>query len=81
MPLLEIMLRLTQPYRALRAPVLRFAPPAYYFRGLSTPADLPIPNKSKVWDSADEAVKDIKSGSVLLCGGESCNIGSTIEFD
>jgi hypothetical protein len=27
-------------------------------------------NKSKVWSSADHAVQDIKSGSVLLCGGE-----------
>ncbi|KAF9068685.1 hypothetical protein BDP27DRAFT_1392630 [Rhodocollybia butyracea] len=27
------------------------------------------PRKSKVWDSADEAVKDIKSGDTLLCGG------------
>ncbi|KAF5391738.1 hypothetical protein D9757_001824 [Collybiopsis confluens] len=27
------------------------------------------PQASKVWDSADEAVKDIKSGDVLLCGG------------
>ncbi|KAF4619444.1 hypothetical protein D9613_005354 [Agrocybe pediades] len=43
------------------------------FRGsarfFGTPVDIPVPNKSKVWDSADEAVKDIKSGSVLLCGG------------
>ena len=28
------------------------------------------PKKSKVWSSADEAVKDVKSGDVLLCGGE-----------
>lgn len=26
--------------------------------------------KSKVWSSAEEAVKDIESGAVLLCGGE-----------
>jgi 3-oxoacid CoA-transferase len=38
-------------------------------RSFSTPTDLPVPNKSKVWASADEAVKDIQSGSVLLCGG------------
>ena len=27
------------------------------------------PGKSKVWASADDAVKDIKSGSVILSGG------------
>ncbi|KAF7322611.1 Succinyl-CoA:3-ketoacid-coenzyme A transferase [Mycena chlorophos] len=27
------------------------------------------PTKSKVWASADEAVKDVKSGDILLCGG------------
>ncbi|KAJ6547036.1 succinyl-CoA:3-ketoacid-coenzyme A transferase [Mycena capillaripes] len=27
------------------------------------------PRKSKVWDSVDKAVGDIKSGDVLLCGG------------
>ena len=26
--------------------------------------------KSKVWSSADEAVRDVKSGDTLLCGGE-----------
>ncbi|KAH9951887.1 3-oxoacid CoA-transferase [Amylocystis lapponica] len=35
----------------------------------STPADLPVPNKTKVWDSVDEAVKDVKSGDTLLSGG------------
>lgn len=30
----------------------------------------PLPNKSKVWESVDEAVKDVKSGDTLLCGGE-----------
>ena len=51
------------------------------FRGssrlFSTPTDIPIPNKSKVWDSADEAVKDIKSGAVLLCGGKSQVVASS----
>ena len=28
--------------------------------------DAPIPKKTKVWDSVDEAVADIKAGSVLL---------------
>ncbi|KIM46042.1 hypothetical protein M413DRAFT_441103 [Hebeloma cylindrosporum] len=38
-------------------------------RYYSISVDKPIPKKSKVWTSADEAVKDIKSGSVLFCGG------------
>ncbi|KAI0797617.1 3-oxoacid CoA-transferase [Abortiporus biennis] len=38
-------------------------------RSYSTPTDLPIPRKSKVWDSVDEAVKDVKSGDTLLSGG------------
>ncbi|KAH7890003.1 3-oxoacid CoA-transferase [Phlebopus sp. FC_14] len=36
------------------------------FRRYSTPA---VPPKSKVWGSVDEAVKGVKSGDVLLCGG------------
>lgn len=27
--------------------------------------------KRKVWDSADEAVKDVKTGDILLSGGRS----------
>ncbi|KAG1882890.1 3-oxoacid CoA-transferase [Suillus subluteus] len=49
-----------------------FKPRATVFlraRWYSTPAELPLPNKSKVWKSVDEAVKDVKSGDVLLCGG------------
>ncbi|EGN96205.1 hypothetical protein SERLA73DRAFT_185833 [Serpula lacrymans var. lacrymans S7.3] len=38
-------------------------------RWYSTPVDLPVPKKRKVWDSVDEVVKDVKSGDVLLCGG------------
>ncbi|KAF9228718.1 3-oxoacid CoA-transferase [Gyrodon lividus] len=37
------------------------------FRSYSTPAE--TSPKSKVWASADEAVKGVKSGDVLLCGG------------
>ncbi|KAG6861645.1 hypothetical protein C0995_013647 [Termitomyces sp. Mi166 len=37
-------------------------------RKYSIAADTPAPKKSKLWKSADEAVKDIKSGDVLLCG-------------
>ncbi|KAL6305352.1 3-oxoacid CoA-transferase [Sparassis latifolia] len=38
-------------------------------RHYSTPTDIPVPNKTKVWDSVDDAVKDVKSGDVLLAGG------------
>jgi len=38
-------------------------------RGFATPADASPTKTSKVWDSIDEAVKDVKSGDVLLCGG------------
>ncbi|KAF5386927.1 hypothetical protein D9615_001929 [Tricholomella constricta] len=38
-------------------------------RKYSTPSDIPVSNKSKLWGSAEEAVKDIKSGDVLMCGG------------
>lgn len=40
----------------------------YYSVG-STQAELPVPNKTKVWDSVDEAVKDVRSGDTLLSGG------------
>jgi hypothetical protein len=40
-------------------------------RKYSTPVDLPVPNKTKLWESAEEAVEGdaIKSGDTLLCGG------------
>ncbi|KAG5640752.1 hypothetical protein DXG03_007310 [Asterophora parasitica] len=38
-------------------------------RKYSTSPDTPSSIKSKLWDSVDEAVKDVKSGDVLLCGG------------
>ncbi|KAJ3512907.1 hypothetical protein NMY22_g15198 [Coprinellus aureogranulatus] len=38
-------------------------------RFYSIAVDSHTPKKSKVWASADEAVKDIKSGDILLCGG------------
>lgn len=31
--------------------------------------DVPIPKKSKVWDNVQEAIKDVKSGDVILSGG------------
>lgn len=39
------------------------------WRALSTATELPVPNKSKVWKSADEAVKDVKDGDTVLSGG------------
>ncbi|EIN07523.1 3-oxoacid CoA-transferase [Punctularia strigosozonata HHB-11173 SS5] len=36
-------------------------------RTYSTPVN--VPQRKKVWDSVDEAVKDVKSGDVLLSGG------------
>ncbi|KAF7359303.1 Succinyl-CoA:3-ketoacid-coenzyme A transferase [Mycena sanguinolenta] len=47
-------------------PVLRLTV-ASLARNYSLPSE--PPKKSKVWDSADEAVRDIKSGDVLLCAG------------
>ena len=38
-------------------------------RTYATAHNAPVPSKSKVWESADEAVKDIKSGSMILSGG------------
>ncbi|KAG6868214.1 hypothetical protein C0993_006077 [Termitomyces sp. T159_Od127] len=38
-------------------------------RKYSTATDSPAPRKSKLWKSADEAIQDVKSGDVLLCGG------------
>ena len=38
-------------------------------RALRTYASL-VPKSRKVYDSAEEAVKDVKSGDILLSGGE-----------
>ncbi|GJJ12114.1 hypothetical protein Clacol_006355 [Clathrus columnatus] len=39
-------------------------------RFYSTPLDAaPIPKVQKIWDSADDAVKDVKSGDVILSSG------------
>ena len=40
-------------------------------RFYSVVQDAPIPKKTKVWSSVDEAVKDVKSGDTVLCGGTS----------
>ena len=44
---------------------LAFAPRVRHY---GTPVDLPIPKKSKVWDSVDEAILDVKSGDIVLSG-------------
>ena len=38
-------------------------------RCFSVAAETPVPRKRKVWDSVDEAIKDVKSGDTLLSGG------------
>ena len=61
----------------VRAGVDSSATRSIYYRGTvqtrkySTPTDLTVPNKKKVWNSAEEAVKGdaIKSGDTILCGG------------
>lgn len=47
---------------------------SFRIKTYSTVVDIPVPNKKKVWDSADEAVKDVKPGDVLLSGGEPLGI-------
>ncbi|KIJ63254.1 hypothetical protein HYDPIDRAFT_155978 [Hydnomerulius pinastri MD-312] len=38
-------------------------------RGRNYSAEAPTSKRRKVWDSADEAVKDVKSGDIILSGG------------
>lgn len=38
-------------------------------RYLNVVAGAPVPRKRKVWDSVDEAIKDVNSGDTLLSGG------------
>jgi hypothetical protein len=38
-------------------------------RQYSLPLDLPVPKTKKLWDSAEEAIHDVKSGDTLMCGG------------
>lgn len=40
-------------------------------RYYSVVVDAPRPGKTKVWDSVDEAVKDVKAGDIILSGGSS----------
>lgn len=74
-----MLLKFTRCYHvAVATPSVRIAVAANA-RHYSTPAN--VPGKSKVWASADDAVKDIKSGSVLLCAGKSniSNIPATFD--
>ena len=57
-------------YRANLTSSLRLTVFVSKVRRYGTPTNTSPRNKSKVWSSADHAVQDIKSGSVLLCGGE-----------
>jgi 3-oxoacid CoA-transferase len=43
----------------------------YYHKTQTRKYSIPVPNKKKVWESAEEAVKGdaVKSGDTLLCGG------------
>ena len=53
--------------RAAFTPVVLRARLVLSLRCYSTRVRTP---RSKIWASADEAVKTVKSGDVLLCGGE-----------
>ncbi|KAI0950454.1 hypothetical protein AcV7_008914 [Taiwanofungus camphoratus] len=60
----------------LRRPALLISARVRYY---SVVTDAPIPKKSKVWDSIEEAVKVVKSGDILLCGGFGlCGIPETL---
>ncbi|KII89250.1 hypothetical protein PLICRDRAFT_109208 [Plicaturopsis crispa FD-325 SS-3] len=55
----------------IRARVVVY-PPTLARRWYSTPlkeAAAAVPSRRKVWDSAEEAVRDVKSGDVILSGG------------
>ena len=51
--------------RASNGARLRIHATRYY----SVVVDAPVPRKSKVWDNIDDAIKDVKSGDILLSGG------------
>lgn len=42
-----------------------------HVRWFARAVDIPVPKSAKVWASADEAVKDVKSGDTILSGGPS----------
>ncbi|KAG2020735.1 succinyl-CoA:3-ketoacid-coenzyme A transferase, variant 2 [Coprinopsis cinerea AmutBmut pab1-1] len=55
--------------RATLVPLRASGVTALNLRRYSVTSNAETPRKSKVWDSAEQAVADIKSGDVLLCGG------------
>ncbi|PAV23901.1 3-oxoacid -transferase [Pyrrhoderma noxium] len=64
--------------RVLCRPAKRVAPPQfrlsvvaslYARQSIRSVSSVPTPSKSKVWESVDEAVKDVKSGDTIICGG------------
>ena len=55
--------------RTLWASPRTAVPLSVYMRAYSVAANAPVPKKRKVWDSVDEAIKDVKSGDILLSGG------------
>ncbi|CCM02066.1 uncharacterized protein FIBRA_04142 [Fibroporia radiculosa] len=67
------MLAVAKTGRASRSAKRLTTPIAFAIRlkvkAYSTVADVPVSKKSKVYNSVDEAVKDVKSGDVLLSGG------------
>lgn len=59
-------------------PVTTTAAP-YRVRYYAVVANAAAPKKTKVWDSVDEAIKDVKSGDILLSGGFGlCGIPETL---
>ena len=47
-------------------------------RSLNVAAGAAVPHKRKVWDSVDEAIRDVKPGDTLLSGGSSVSTFSVI---
>lgn len=67
-----------------RSPCLLRAPTGarlriHAVRSYAVVADAALPKRTKVWDSIDEAVKDVKSGDILLSGGMSRPLRSARE--
>ncbi|GJE95160.1 3-oxoacid CoA-transferase [Phanerochaete sordida] len=64
------MLALKAAAKTTRTAHLRARHPSHLsVRFLAVVANAPIPSKTKVWDSVEEAIKDVKSGDILLSGG------------
>ena len=56
---------------ALMLPRVGLRPRLHGLRARSYSVVVSSSRRQKVWDSVDEAVKDVKSGDVLLTGGRS----------